>query len=262
MRRAFRVIAIGMALTIPLSACKTKVTQIAVACRSNRQPTEQVLWLFSDKVDASVIKLVPAALDIALQYTGGSVREVPPLTTYFYRPGGAVLRVASVAQATMPPKGGFTYHVDPGGYARALTATGRGDADLLDFVIVVDGSYFVGVLSPPTCGKWPDRHLDITQATQVPDLKDKAPLSMAGSGWLRISPFPTEVMRTEGTETSTYAFFPAPNALTATKDETDVPDGTEKQLEQIGLTPAAPTFAITAVPSHGANAQPGTTKGG
>ena len=212
MRPALMSLGTAMMLAVTLSGCETKVAQISVVCQSGHEPTKSVHWLYASKVDPSVISHIPVSIDITLHYTGDDQRAVPPITTYFYRQDGATLRVASSAKATLPPKGMFTYHVDPGGYTHALTATGRGQADELKFVIVVDSAYFGGLLSQPTCQRWPDRHLDVDKATEVPNLKDKHPLNMAADEWIGISPLPTEVLRTEGNQESTYAFFKAPTA--------------------------------------------------
>jgi hypothetical protein len=162
----------------------------------------------------------------------------------------------------MPPKGTFTYHVDPGGYTQALTAVGRGALDELTFVIEVDGSYFGGLLSPPACGRWPDHHLGVGKVANVPNLKDKHPLNMAAAEWIEVSPLPTEVLRTEGAEVSTYAFFPAPIALTETKNETSVPDDAAKQAAEVGMTATTPTYAITGQPPPEVDKAPATAKGG
>jgi len=262
MRPGLKSLGASFVLAVVLSGCQPKVSQISVVCRPGHEPTEQVRWFYASKVDPSVINRIPVSIDITLHYTGSDPRAVPPITTYFYRENGATLRVASAAKATMPPKGTFTYHVDPGGYTRALTATGRGGADELAFVIKVDDSYFSGLLSAPTCQRWVDRHLDIGKALQVPDLKDKHPLNMVAADWIGISTLPTEILRTEGPEMSTYAFFPAPTALTETKNETSVPDDVAKQAAEVGVAAGTPTYAITGRPTPPAGKAPGPAKGG
>jgi hypothetical protein len=256
MRLALRSLGTAAALAVTLSGCETKVTQISVVCRPGDQPTAPVRWFYTSKVDASVIKRIPRAIDITLNYTGADPRAVPPITTYFYRQNGATLRVASSARATMPAKGTFTYHVDTGGYDQALTKTGRGAAEELAFFVEVDGSYFGGLLSPPTCGRYTDGHLDIGKAANVPNLKDKHPLNLGASDWLAVSSLPTAVLRTEGPETSTYAFFQEPIAMTETKNATSVPDDVAKQAAEVGVTATTPTFAITGEPAPTAGTPP------
>jgi hypothetical protein len=262
MRPALRSLGTAMVLAVTLSGCETKVTQISVVFQSGHQPTDTVHWSYASKVDPSVVNRIPVSIDITLHYTGGDPRAVPPITTYFYRQEGATLRVASSAKATMPPNGTFTYHIDPGGYTHALTAAGRGGSNELTFVTAVDGSYFGGLLSPPTCGRWPDHHLDTSKVANVPNLKDKHPLNMVAGEWIEISPLPTEVFRTEGVEASTYAFFAAPTALTETKNETSVPDDVAKQEAEVGVTTATPTYAITEEPTPGSGKAPAGAKGG
>jgi hypothetical protein len=259
---ALRSLGAAIVLAVTLSGCETKVAQISVVCRSGHELTEPVHWSYASKVDASVINRIPVSIDITLHYTGGDPRAVPPITTYFFRQDGAALRVASSAEATMPPKGTFTYHVDPGGYTHALTTVGRGPTNELTFVIVVDGSHFGGLLSPPTCGQWPDHHLGVSNVANVPNLKDKHPLDMVAGDWISISPLPTEVLRREGTEVSTYAFFPAPIASIESKNETSVPDGVAKQTAEVGVTAATPTYAITGEPTPEAEKAPAAAKGG
>ena len=162
----------------------------------------------------------------------------------------------------MPPDGTFTYHVDTGGYDRALNATGQGAAEQLAFVIVVDGNDFAGVLSPPTCGRWPDGHLDLGKPAKLPDLNAKHPLNLAAADWLEVSTLPTAVLRLEGAEVSTYAFFKAPIALTETKNATSVPDDVAKQEAEVGVTPATPTYAITGEPTPDAGSTPRASQGG
>jgi hypothetical protein len=262
MRPALRSFVTAVLLAVTLSGCETKVTQISAVCRPGDQPTAPVRWFYTSKVDPSLIKRIPRAIDITLHYTGAEPRAVPPITTYFYRKNGATLRVASSAKATMPPKGTFTYHVDTGGYDQALTKTGRGPAEELAFFVEVDGSYFGGLLSPPTCGRWADGHLDLGKASEVPNLKDKHPLNVAAFDWLGVSSVPTVVMRMEGPEVSTYAFFSAPIALTETKNETSVPDDVAKQSAEVGVTPATPTYTITGEPTPAPGNTPGAAKGG
>jgi hypothetical protein len=249
-------------LAVTVSGCETKITQISIVCRPGHQPTEPVRWFYASKVDPTVISRIPVSMDITLHYTGGEPRAVPPITTYFYRENGATLRVASSAKATMPPNGVFTYHVDPGGYVHGLTATGRGGVDELKYVIVVDSGYFGGLLSQPTCQRWPDRHLDVDKASEVPNLKDKHPLNMAADEWIAISPQPTEVIRTEGNQVSTYAFFQAPIGLTETKNEITVPQDTSKQEAEVGVTTATPTYGLVFKPAPQAGTEPSATKGG
>ena len=259
MRLAARSLGTALLLAVALSGCETKVTQVSAVCRPGDEPVQTVRWAYTSKVDASLIKQIPRAIDITLHYTGTAPRAVPPITTYFYRQDGAALRVASTAAATIPPIGTFTYHVDTGGYAQALAATGRGPADELAVIIAVDGSYFGGLLSSPTCGRWPDRHLDLGKASEVPDLRDKHPINLATSEWLDISAFPTAAVRMEGSEISIYAFFKAPIALTETKHETTVPDDTAKQAAEVGVTTATPTYTITGAPTP--DQTPGQTPG-
>jgi hypothetical protein len=115
--------------------------------------------------------------------------------------------------------------------------------------IAVDDSYFGAMVSPPTCGQYADGHLDLGAASKVPDLKGKQPLDLAAADWLGISSLPTAVARMEGTETSTYAYFPGPIELTETKNETDVPAGSAKQEAQVGVTAATPLFTMTGEPT-------------
>jgi len=270
MRRAIwlggLVTLLAMVLAVTWYFRDTKVTRISVVCRPYDQPAEPVRWMYTAKVDPSVLPRTAPAIDIILHYTGGRPRAAPPITTYFYRPQGATLRVASNAKATMPPKGTFTYYVDAGGYVYALTATGHGATTEVPFVIEVDGSYFRGLLSPQTCLHALDRHLDLEPATHVPDLKDKHPLNMAASDWLEISDTPTAVVRTEGPQTSTYAFFPVPIAMTEVKNETPVPGDPVKQAAEVGVTAATPAFAFTREPtpeaSPAANKVPVANPGG
>lgn len=254
---------LAMVLAVMLYGCETKVTRISVVCRPYDQPAEPVRWIYTAKIDPSVLPRIAPAIDVTLHYTGRSSRATPPITTYFYRRnGGATLRVASSTKATMPPRGTFTYHVDAGGYIYAVTATGHGETTEVPFVIEVDGNYFRGLLSPTNCLHAPDLHLDLERATHLPDLKNKHPLNIAASDWLTISDMPTAVMRTEGPQTSTYAFFPAPITLTETKNETAVPDGVAKQAAEVGMTAATPTYAITGEPTPEAVKATSPAKGG
>ena len=262
MRPALSSIVTAALLAVTLSGCETKVTQISVVCRSPHLPTEPVHWFYASKVDPSVINRIPVSLDVTLHYTGADPRATPPITTYFYRKDGATLRVASSAKATMSPKGTFTYHIDTGGYSHALTATGHGEAEELVLFIEVDGSYFGGVVSPPACGRWADRHLDIGKTSEIPDLKDKHPLNMAADDWIGISTLPTVIMRMEGPEVSTYAFYTAPIALTEIKNETSVPDDVAKQAAEVGVTTTTPTYSITGEPTPEAGKVPDAAKGG
>ncbi len=258
----------GAAMLMALSAAmtlyerETKVTQISVSCRPYDQPAGPVRWIYTAKIDPSVAPRIAPAIDITLHYTGGRPRAAPPITTYFYRQKGATLRVASGAKTTMPPKGTFTYHVDAGGYIYALTATGHGDTTEVPFFIEVDGSYFRGLLSPRNCLHAPDRHLDLERATHVPDLNNRHPLNIAAADWLTISNMPTPVMRTEGAQVSTYAFFTAPIALTEVKNEAPVPEGATKQAAEVGVTAATPTFTLSAEPRPEAGKSAGAAKGG
>lgn len=248
MRRGPRASLTAVLLCVTLAGCETKVSRISAACRPGDQVTAPVRWLYTSKVDPSVLRQIPRALDITLHYTGSAPRDVPPITTYFYRQDGATLRVASTSTATLPPKGSFTYHVDTGGYDQALGATGRSRRDELAFFVVVDGNAFGGLLSPPTCGRWADGHLDIGKASKLPDLKGRSPLDMAQSAWLEVVPLPPAIARTEGTETSTYAFFKAPTTLTEAKDETSVPEGPARQEAQVGVTATTTLFTLTSLP--------------
>jgi hypothetical protein len=236
-----------------LGGCETKVTEISVVCRQGDQPTGPVSWEYTGKVDPSVLQRIPRALDITLHYPGTGPRDAPPITTYFYRQNGATLRVASSAKATIPAKGTFTYHVDTGGYAQALGGTGRGGPGELVFFIEVDGSYFGGMMSPPTCGRWPDGHLEVGKASEVPDLKDRHPINLGAADWLEVSSLPTAVARRQDAEVSTYAFFRAPIALTEVKNETNVPDGPDKQEADIGVTTGTPLFTIARDPRSDAS---------
>jgi hypothetical protein len=266
MRRALwlggTMMLLAMLLAITLYGCETKVTQVSVVCRPYDQPAEPVRWIYTNKIDKSVLPRIAPAIDITLHYTGGRPRAAPPITTYFYRQKGATIRVASSAKATMPPKGVFTYHVDGGGYIYALTAAGHGETTEVPIFIEVDGSYFRGLLSPRNCLLAPDHHLDLARATHVPDLKNEHPLNMAASDWLMISNMPTPVMRTEGSQVSTYAFFTGPIALTEVKNETSVPNGVAKQTAEVGVTEATPTFSFTAEPGPEADKAQGAAKGG
>jgi hypothetical protein len=254
------LMAISVALT--LYGRETKVTQVSVVCRPYDQPAEPVRWTYTAKIDPSVLPRIAPAIDITLDYTGSSARAAPPITTYFYRQNGATLRVASSAKATMPPRGTFTYYVDAGGYIYALTATGHGSTTEVPFFIEVDGSYFRGLLSPQNCLHASDLHLNLQRATQVPDLKDKHPLNIAASDWLSISNMPIPVMRAEGSQVSTYAFFSAPIALTETKNETRVPDDVAKQTAEVGVVAATPTYSLTGEPTPAAGKTPGAASGG
>jgi hypothetical protein len=247
MRPALELLGAAALLAVAVSGCETKVTQVSVVCRAGEKLTTPVRWIYTDKVDPSVIRQIPRAIDITLHNTGAGPRAVPPITTYFYRQDGAALRVASSVNAAMPANGTFTYHVDPGGYDKALRTTGHGPNDALAFIIVADGNYFAGLMSPPTCGRWGDGHLDISNALEVPNLNDRRPLNMAASEWLEVSSLPTVVKRTQGQEVSTYAFFTAPITLTATRNATSAPDDPDMQLAEIGVTAATPTYAIYAI---------------
>lgn len=262
MRLALRSLGTVLLLAVTLSGCETKIARISVACRPGDQPTQTVRWLYTSKVDPSLIKRIPIAIDITLHYTGKDPRAVPPITTYFYREGGAALRVASSAQASIPPNGAFTYHVDTGGYNQALNATGQGAAQQLAFVIKVDGSYFGGRLSPPTCGRWPDGHLDLDKPTKLPDLKDRHPLNLVAADWLDVSTLPTAIARLQGAEIATYAFFKAPIGLTETNNATSVPDDVARQEAEVGVTPATPTYEITGAPMPDAGNTPRAAQGG
>ena len=262
MRPALTSLGAAMLLAVTLSGCETKVTEISIVCRPGHRVTEPVRWIYTSKVDPSVIERIPVMLDITLHYTGGDPRTAPPITTYFYRKDGAALRVASSTKAVMPPKGAFTYHIDTGGYSRPLNATGHGDPEELALFIKVDGSYFDSLLLPRTCARWPDGHLDVDKASQVPNLKDKHPLNMAASDWITVSSLPTAIMRMEGTEVSTYAFFPGPIALTETKNETSVPDDSAKQTAEVGVTATTPTYAIAGEPTPQAGNTAGAANGG
>jgi hypothetical protein len=257
MRLALMTLATAAGLGLSLFGCQSKITRISVVCRAADQPTDTVHWFYASKVDPTVIKEIPASIDITVHYDGAAPRAVPSITTYFYRPDGAALRVVSTATATMPPAGAFIYHVDTGGYNLALLSTGREEPEELSFVVAVDGSYFGGLLSAPTCGRWPDGHLDIGKAPGVPDLKGKHPLDMAAADWLKVSSLPTAVLRTEGPEVSTYAYFTSPIALTGTGDETPVPEDLAKRAAEVGVTPATPTFAITGAPTPYIGSAPG-----
>jgi hypothetical protein len=252
---------LAIVLAVMLYGRETKVTQVSVVCRPYDQPAEPVRWIYTAKIDPSALPRIAPAIDITLHYTGSSPRAAPPITTYFYRQNGATIRVASSAKSTMPPKGTFTYHVDAGGYIYALTATGHGDIAQVPFFIEVDGSYFRGVLSPQNCLHASDLHLDLQPATHVPDLKDKHPLNIAAADWLTISNMPTPVMRTEGSQVSTYAFFSAPIALTDIKNETSVPDDVAKQAAEVGVVAATPTYALTGEPTPTAGKASGAAGG-
>ncbi len=262
MRLAWRSLGTALLLIVTLSGCETKITRISVVCRAGGQPTQTVSWLYTSKVDPSLINQIPLALDVTLHYAGKDPRAVPPVTTYFYRAGGAALVVASSAQATFQPNGTFTYHVDTGGYSRALIATGQGERDELAFVIGVDGSYFAGRMSLPTCGRWADRHLDLAKAASLPDLKDRHPLNLATADWLEVTSLPTAILRRQGAEVSTYTFFKAPVALTETRNATSVPDDVTKQEAAVGVTPATPTFVITGEPTPETAGAPSAAQGG
>jgi hypothetical protein len=262
MRPALQSLGAVMVLAVMLSGCKPKVTEISVVCRPGDQLAEPVRWFYTSKVDPSLIRQISPAIDITLHYAGADPRAVPPIMTYFYRLDGATLRVASSAKATMPPKGTFTYHVDTGGYIRALLGTGRGESGALTLFIEVDGSYFGGVGSPAACLRWPDRHLDLAKASEVPDLKNRHPFNIAAAEWIEISTLPTAVMRMEADQVSTYAFFKGPIALTEIKNETSVPDDVAKQAAEIGVTAATPTYAISGEPAPEAGKAVGAAKGG
>jgi hypothetical protein len=257
MRLALRSLATAAALALTLAGCGPKITRISVVCRPGDQPADTVHWFYTSKIDPTVVKQIPPAIDITLHYNGASPWAVPPITTYFYRKDGAALRVVSTAAAMLPPAGTFVYHVDTGGYGRPLTDVGRGENDELDFVVAVDGRYFHGLLSPPSCGRSPDGHLDVDQASQLPDLKASQPLNMAADEWLKVSSLPTVVLRTEASEVSTYAFFPAPLGLTDTGSETSVPTDLAKRAAEVGVTPATRTFAIAGEPTPYIGSAPG-----
>jgi hypothetical protein len=247
MRPAVQLLGAAVILAVAVSGCETKVTQISVICRAGEKLTTPVRWIYTDKVDPSVIRQIPRAIDITLHYTGADPRAVPAITTYFYRRDGAALRVASSVNATMPANSTFTYHVDPGGYDKALRTEGHGSDDALAFVVVADSNYFGGLMSPPTCGRWADGHLDIGKASEVPNLKGRHPLNMAASEWLEVSSLPTVVKRTQGQEVSTYAFFTAPISLTATENATSAPDDPAMQMAEVGVTAATPTYSIYSI---------------
>jgi hypothetical protein len=262
MRLGLGALAVAAGMLVTLTGCETKVGQISVVCRPGSQVAEPVRWQYTSKVDPTVLQRIPRAIDVTLHYTGDAPRSVPPITTYFYREGGAVLRVASSAEATMPAKGTFTYHVDTGGYAQALVSTGTGGPDALVFFVVVDGFRFGGLMSPPTCGQWADGHLDVGLATRLPDLKDRHPLDMAQAEWLTFVPLPPAISRTEGPEVSTYAYFKAPVALTDAKNETAAPDGPTKQEAEIGVTATTPLFTLTQEPAPTGNNPANAPQGG
>jgi hypothetical protein len=254
MRLGFKLVGVaallgGAAFAAVWLMADTKVTEISVVCRSANQLTEPVRWQYTSKVDPTVPQRIPRALDITLHYTGSRPRAVPPITAYFYRDQGAVLRVVSASTARLPAKGAFTYHVDTGGYSLALTGSGRGEPEEMAFFVAVDGSYFGGLLSPPTCGRYADGHIDIGTASKVPDLKGKQPINLGAADWLAISPLPTAVARLQGSAVSTYAYFLGPIALTETKNETDVPDGLARQEAQVGVTSGTPLFTMTGEPT-------------
>jgi hypothetical protein len=262
MRPALRSIGAAVVLVLALPGCKPKVAEISVVCRPVDQPTEPVRWFYTSKVDPSLIRQISPAIDITLHYTGADPRAAPPITTYFYRQNGATLRVASSAKAIIPPKGTFTYHVDTGGYVHALLSTGHGEAEALSLFIEVEGSYFGGQGSPAACLRWSDHHLDLAKASEVPDLKNKHPFNIAAAEWIEFSTLPTVVMRMEGDQVSTYAFFKGPIALTEFKNETSVPDDVAKQAAEIGVTATTPTYAITGEPAPEADKAPNAAKGG
>jgi hypothetical protein len=251
-----------MVMVVTLLGCETKVTQISVVCRPAARPTEAVRWFYANKVDPSVVIQLAPAIDVTLRYTGADPRVAPPVTTYFYRKEGATLRVASSSKASIPPKGLFTYHVDTGGYVHGLATSGRGEPDELALLIEVDGSYFGAVLSPATCLRSADRHLEIVTASGVPNLEGKHPLNIAAADWLGISPRPPVVLRLEEAQVSTYAFFAGPTDLTATENETSVPDDVAKQTAEVGVTATTPTFSITKPAIPEAAITPGAAKGG
>lgn len=262
MRPAFRIFGAALLLVGTLSGCETKVEKISLVCRAGFDPVEPVRWVYTAQADPSAFRRIPVAMDITLHYTGDRPRAAPPITTYFYRPGGTALRVASSATATIPPKGSFTYHVDPGTYTRALTSAGRGAGQELKIVIQVDGSYFAAALSPPICGRWADHHIDVAPATELPDLRDKHPLNMAAGDWALATIQPAEIMRVEGLEVSTYAFYPAPIVPTETKHEADVPELVADQLKEVGVSDTTPVFSVTGGPQPMPVATPAAPKGG
>ncbi len=261
MRPGLRSSLATLLVCIVLPGCVTKVSEISAACRAGSQVTAPVEWRYTSKADPSALRQIPRAIDIMLHYTGTAPRAVPPTTTYFYRDGGAALRVASTSTATLPANGSFTYHVDTGG-DEALEAVGRGRRDEYVFFIVVDGNAFGGLLSPPTCGRWADGHLDLGKASKLPDLKDKVPLDRGQVAWLEVVPLTPAVRRTEGTETSTYAFINAPLALAEAKDATAVPEGPPKHEAQVGVTDTTTLFTLTGRPSANAATPPKPPQGG
>jgi hypothetical protein len=261
MRPGLRSSLATLLLCIALPRCETKVSEISAVCRAGAQVTAPVEWRYSSNADPSVLRQILRAVEITLHYTGTAPHAVPPTTTYFYRDGGAVLRVASTSTATLPANGSFTYHVDTGG-DEALEAAGRGRRDELGFFVVVGGNAFGGLLSPPTCGPWADGHLDLGKASKLPDQKDKVPLDRGQAAWLEVVPLPPAVRRIEGAETSTYAFFKAPLALAEAKDATAVPEGPPKQEAQVGVTDTTTLFTLTGTPSADGTTPPKPPQGG
>jgi hypothetical protein len=264
-RKSLAAVAIaGVAATLAVSlyGCETKVTELSVACRPINQPNVPIQWFYTSKVDRTLLSQIVPTIDVTLKYTGGSARKVPPITTYFYRRNGATLRITSHSTARLRPKGTFTYHIDAGGYIHALDTSGRGEPELLTLFVEVDGNHFSGPLSPAACRHWPDNHLDLSQATEVPDLNDKHPLNMGSEEWAGILALPAVVIRKEGTEVSNYAFFPAPITLTEVKNEAGVPDDLAKQNAQVGVTAATPTYTLSAEPAPTRGETPAAGKGG
>jgi hypothetical protein len=80
---------------------------------------------------------------------------------------------------------------------------------------------------------------------------------MTANDWLKVSSLPTVVLRTEGPEVSTYAFFNAPIALTGTGSETIAPTDLARRAAEVGVTAATPTFTITGAPTPYIGSAPG-----
>jgi hypothetical protein len=85
---------------------------------------------------------------------------------------------------------------------------------------------------------------------------------MASDDWIGISTLPTEIMRMQGPEVSTYAFYAAPIALTEIKNETSAPDDVAKQAAEVGVTATTPTYSITGKPTLEAGKASDAAKGG
>ena len=253
---------VAMFLATTLTGCEYKVRQVSVVCQPPGEAMPPITWYFTSKVDNSELPRIPPAIQVVLGYRGPNPRTAPPVTIYLFRPDGSVLRVFSSSTATMPPKSDYVYHVDTGGYFRGLMPRTPGAGQDLSFVVEVDGAYYGGELSHLGCDQFLDHHLVVAKATKLPDLGKRHPLNMASSEWLQITDLPPAVLRKQGDETATYAFFSGPIPLTDTGNDPPVPDGVTKQLASVGATVDSAAFPLTYTPPAAEKAAPAAKANG